>query len=208
MKNKTLTGHLAAFITILIWGTTFISTKVLLRSFSPIEILFIRFVIGYLALWCACPKSFKPADRKQEGYFVLAGLLGVTLYYLFENIALTYTLASNVGVIISIAPFFTVIFTCVFLREGRPGARFFCGFLIAMAGMTGGIRALLCHVELCRENTGLGQNDYLYLYGACHYGRHLGADSAREDDEGDDVRNLFNIIRPVFIRGQEKERKN
>ena len=135
MKNKTLTGHLAAFITILIWGTTFISTKVLLRSFSPIEILFIRFVIGYLALWCACPKSFKPADRKQEGYFVLAGLLGVTLYYLFENIALTYTLASNVGVIISIAPFFTVIFTCVFLREGRPGARFFCGFLIAMAGI-------------------------------------------------------------------------
>ena len=135
MKNKTLTGHLAAFITILIWGTTFITTKVLLRSFSPIEILFIRFVIGYLALWCACPKSFKPADRKQEGYFVLAGLLGVTLYYLFENIALTYTLASNVGVIISIAPFFTVIFTCVFLREGRPGARFFCGFLIAMAGI-------------------------------------------------------------------------
>ena len=135
MNNKTLTGHLAAFITILIWGTTFISTKVLLRSFSPIEILFIRFVIGYLALWCACPKSFKPADRKQEGYFVLAGLLGVTLYYLFENIALTYTLASNVGVIISIAPFFTVIFTCVFLREGRPGARFFCGFLIAMAGI-------------------------------------------------------------------------
>ena len=66
---------------------------------------------------------------------MLAGLLGVTLYYLFENIALTYTLASNVGVIISIAPFFTVIFTCVFLREGRPGARFFCGFLIAMAGI-------------------------------------------------------------------------
>lgn len=65
----------------------------------------------------------------------------------------------------------------------------------------------LCHVELCRENTGLGQNDYLYLYGACHYGRHLGADSAREDDEGDDMRNLFNIIRPVFIRGQEKERE-
>ena len=31
------------------------------------------------------------------------------MYYLLENIALTYTLASNVGVIISIAPFFTAI---------------------------------------------------------------------------------------------------
>lgn len=135
MKNKILGGHIAAFITILVWGTTFISTKVLLRSFTPIEILFIRFVIGYFALWCVCPRMMKPEDKKQEWYFALAGLIGVTLYYLFENIALTYTLASNVGVIISIAPFFTVIFTCLFLREGRPGLRFFCGFLIAMAGI-------------------------------------------------------------------------
>lgn len=124
MNNKTLTGHLAAFITILIWGTTFISTKVLLRSFSPIEILFIRFVIGYLALWCACPKSFKPADRKQESYFVLAGLLGVTLYYLFENIALTYTLASNVGVIISIAPFLPLSSPVFFFGKDVPGQGF------------------------------------------------------------------------------------
>lgn len=135
MKNKSLAGHIAAFVTILIWGTTFISTKVLLQSFTPIEILFIRFVIGYAALWCVCPRRLTISDRKQEGYFALAGLIGVTLYYLFENIALTYTLASNVGVIISIAPFFTVIFTCLFLHEGRPGLRFFCGFLIAMAGI-------------------------------------------------------------------------
>lgn len=38
-KNNTLQGHLAAFLTIFIWGTTFISTKVLLKSFGPIEIL-------------------------------------------------------------------------------------------------------------------------------------------------------------------------
>ena len=38
--------------------------------------------------------------------FALTGLCGVTLYYLLENIALTYSMASNIGVIISIAPFF------------------------------------------------------------------------------------------------------
>ncbi len=53
--NKTIHGHIAAFLTILIWGTTFISTKVLLISFKPVEILFIRFMIGYFALWCVCP---------------------------------------------------------------------------------------------------------------------------------------------------------
>lgn len=133
--NKTIHGHIAALLTILIWGTTFISTKVLLISFEPVEILFIRFMIGYFALWCVCPRRLKVRMRKQEWYFAAAGLCGVTLYYLFENIALTYTLASNVGVIISIAPFFTVIFSCLFLHDRRPNIRFFAGFLIALAGI-------------------------------------------------------------------------
>ena len=133
--NKTIHGHIAAFLTILIWGTTFISTKVLLISFKPVEILFIRFMIGYFALWCVCPRRLKVRRRKQVWYFAAAGLCGVTLYYLFENIALTYTLASNVGVIISIAPFFTVIFSCLFLHDRRPNIRFFAGFLIALAGI-------------------------------------------------------------------------
>ena len=137
MTDKPLAaGHAAAFITIVIWGTTFISTKVLLRTFSPIEILFIRFVIGYLALWCVYPKRLTPKRRQEEGVFAAAGLCGITLYYLFENIALTYTLAANVGVIISIAPFFTAIFGTLILRQPLPGGRFFAGFLLAMLGVS------------------------------------------------------------------------
>lgn len=135
MKTDTARGHFAAFVTILIWGTTFISTKVLLRFFAPIEILLIRFVIGYAALWCVRPCVLKVPEKKQEWYFTAAGLCGITLYYLLENIALTYTLASNVGVIISIAPFFTAIFAWLFLHDRRPGVRFFLGFLLAMAGI-------------------------------------------------------------------------
>ena len=135
MTDKAYTGHIAALVTILIWGTTFISTKVLLGVFSPVEILFIRFAIGYAALWCVRPRLMHLAQRRQEWYFAAAGLCGVTLYYLLENIALSYTLASNVGVIISVAPFFTALFAFYFLREGRPGPRFFFGFLIAIAGV-------------------------------------------------------------------------
>ena len=133
--DKTPTGHLAAFITILIWGTTFISTKVLLKTFSPVEILFIRFVMGYLALWLVCPRTLNLDSRRQEPLFMAAGLCGITMYYLLENIALTFTLASNVGVIISIAPFFTAILSCLFLGGTRPGRQFFIGFLLAMAGI-------------------------------------------------------------------------
>lgn len=135
MRSKLRLGQAAALITILIWGTTFISTKVLLTALSPIEILFLRFVIGYLALWLAAPRRLVLTERKQEGWFAAAGLCGVALYYGFENLALSMTQASNVGVIISIAPFFTVLFSAVFLKQKRPGPRFFLGFLMAMAGI-------------------------------------------------------------------------
>ena len=42
-KELTGTGHITALITIVIWGTTFISTKILLADFTPIEILFSDF---------------------------------------------------------------------------------------------------------------------------------------------------------------------
>lgn len=128
-------GHIEALVTILIWGTTFISTKVLLNSFSPIEILFFRFIIGYLVLWLVCPHKLKSNNKKEELYFASAGLCGITLYYLCENVALTYTLASNVGVIISIAPFFTALFNFIFLKGEKPQLRFFVGFIIAMVGI-------------------------------------------------------------------------
>lgn len=128
-------GHIAAFITVIIWGITYVSTKSLLEYFTPIEILFIRFVIGYAALWLICPHIMHVNDKKHHWYFAAAGLCGVTLYYLFENIALTYTLASNVGIILSVAPFFTAIFGYLFLKDERPGGIFFVGFVIAMIGI-------------------------------------------------------------------------
>ncbi|MFA9464975.1 MAG: DMT family transporter [Velocimicrobium sp.] len=128
-------GHLTALFSILVWGTTFISTKVLLTSFSPIEVLFIRFIIAYFVLWGLFPHPLLVKVRSQEWYFAAAGLCGVTLYFLFENIALTYTLASKVGVIVAISPFFTAIISWLFLHNERPHIPFFIGFFLAMTGI-------------------------------------------------------------------------
>lgn len=136
MENKTTTGHLSALLTIIIWGTTFISTKVLLVDFQPVEILFFRFVMGLLALMVVCPRRLKGTTRGQELVFAAAGFCGICLYYLLENIALTYTLASNVGVIISVAPFFTAILAHAFMPgEEKLKANFFIGFAVAMVGI-------------------------------------------------------------------------
>ncbi|QCC84975.1 DMT family transporter [Desulfovibrio desulfuricans] len=133
--SKTLTGHLAALICILVWGTTFVSTKVLLRAFLPVEILLFRFLLGYAALWLACPRFLRIADRRQEVLFACAGLCGVTLYFLLENVALTYTFASNVGVIVAVSPFFAGLLAFWLLRAERPGLNFFLGFAAAMLGI-------------------------------------------------------------------------
>lgn len=136
MKNKNLTGHIAALYTIILWGTTFISTKILLVDFQPIEILFFRFVIGFMVLLIICPKRLKKVTYKQELIFIMAGFCGICLYYLLENIALTITMASNVGVIISVSPFFTAILSQLFMKsEGKIKLNFLLGFFVAITGI-------------------------------------------------------------------------
>ena len=135
-RKKELRGHLLAIVSILIWGTTFISTKILLETFSPIETLFIRITLAFVVLLVVCPRRLKLTDRKQELYFMAAGLCGVTLYYLLENIALTYTLASNVGVIVSLSPFFTAILAHWFLDGEKLRVQFFVGFVVAVLGIS------------------------------------------------------------------------
>ena len=77
MENKNNVGHLCALLTIIIWGTTFISTKVLLVDFQPVEILFFRFVMGLLALLIIYPHRLTGTTRNQEFTFVAAGLCGI-----------------------------------------------------------------------------------------------------------------------------------
>lgn len=128
-------GHLLAFFTILVWGTTFISTKILLNDFTPVEILFIRFAMGTLFLILLYPHRFKPEKRSHEVYFILAGFTGILLYYLLENIALTMTTAGNVGILVAVAPFFTAILSRLFFKTEKVGKTFYLGFIVAIIGI-------------------------------------------------------------------------
>ncbi|WP_153979076.1 DMT family transporter [Paenibacillus xylanilyticus] len=134
-ENKHTAGHLLALLTILIWGTTFISTKILLIDFTPVEILLFRFLIGYVVLFLIYPRVMRISTFRDEMLFMAAGLCGVTLYFLIENIALVFTLASNAGVIVSIAPFFTAVLAHFFLKDEPLSRHFVVGFAIALTGI-------------------------------------------------------------------------
>ena len=118
MKHNFL-PNLVAFGTIVIWGLTFISTKILLTVWTPLEILFIRFALGWFALCLMEKPRLRLINGSNELLFALAGFCGVTLYFLLENVALTYTYAANVSVIVSATPFFTGILSWKLLNAPR-----------------------------------------------------------------------------------------
>ena len=80
-------GHLLAFLAVVIWGMTFISSKVLVGLLDPYWYIVIRFLIAWGFLFLLSPRPMKLLPRAQEGRAILCGIAGVTLYY----ICLLYT---------------------------------------------------------------------------------------------------------------------
>ena len=127
--------HLVALFTIVVWGTTFVSTKVLLESFSPLWILLLRFVLGF-ALLCALRQHIlKLKSCKHELLFAAAGFTGIAAYYLLENIALVFTTATTVGVIVAASPLFTAVLSALRGDRSSMTISFFVGFALAMGGL-------------------------------------------------------------------------
>lgn len=134
-SQRTVVGYLLGALTIFIWGITFVCTKYLLQTFSSLEILIVRFIFAYIGLWCLCPKTLHLTQKKDELLFIAAGLTGVTVYQFMENMAINFTSASNVSIIVSICPMFTAIIAQIFLHEKHITLPFIIGFLVAITGI-------------------------------------------------------------------------
>ncbi len=135
MEKKGLIGHLLAFLTAVVWGIAFVATKNMLGDYSPLEILLMRFVIGYAMLWILYPHRLKVKKKSTELYLFLAGFTGVTLYFICENTALEYTYASSVSLLVSAAPLFTGLLALFFLKKEKMTKSFLIGFVCAMVGI-------------------------------------------------------------------------
>lgn len=102
-------GHLAAMATILVWGSTFVVTKVLLKELTATQILVIRFFSAGLILLPFSRGFFRWSGWRTELRWFAAGTTGVTAYYLAENVALARTSATDVGLIVSTIPLLTAV---------------------------------------------------------------------------------------------------
>lgn len=127
--------YYAAIFVAFIWSTTFVFTKVLLEVLSPLEILIYRYVLAYLCFVALDPKFEKPQGLRNELTFAVAGLLGVTLYFLAENYAVHLSTPSNVALLVVLTPLATGLLAH-FMTKGEPLTKpFLVGCLIALAGV-------------------------------------------------------------------------
>ncbi len=119
-----------------VWGTTFVSTKVLIQNgLSPTEIFTYRFVLAYVVICFFSPRKLWSDSWRDEALMAAVGLTGGSLYFITENTALETTLASNVSFLVCSAPVWTALLSRVFTpREERFGSGLWLGTLAAMAG--------------------------------------------------------------------------
>ena len=109
-KNRTLLYHLITLFTVIVWGTTFVSTKVLLQhGLEPAEIMVYRFILAYAGMLFLSHKRLWADSWKDEMLLVLLGITGGSLYFLAENTAIQLTQASNVAILVGAAPLFTAL---------------------------------------------------------------------------------------------------
>ncbi len=128
--------HIMALVTSIIWSTTFVSTKTLLNhGLTPENIFLYRFLLAYVGILAFTPKKLFADSLKDEFLLFLAGLTGGSLYFITENTALQYTYASNVSILISVTPLFTMTISALVFKHKLRKSMFF-GSIIALAGVT------------------------------------------------------------------------
>lgn len=138
--NTKFLGHLVAFLTVAIWGSTFVFTKLLLLSgLSAAQIFTLRFIIAYvlLMLFSLTRKNHQwLADTwKDELLMVALGLTGGSMYFLTENEAMNYTTTTNTSLIVCLCPLFATALIGAVYKSERLRPSQMLGTVLAAVGV-------------------------------------------------------------------------
>lgn len=128
--------HAIAILTVIIWGTTFISTKILIyNGLTPVTIFFIRFLLAYISIWTISFREIRSKSWKDEFLFAGLGLFGGSLYFITENTALEITQASNVSLIVCTSPILTALLSSLIYKKEKLRKNLIYGSLLALLGV-------------------------------------------------------------------------
>lgn len=111
MKKQELLPIISIIFTVIAWGLSFLSIKVALDVIPPMTLGFSRFIIASIFLF-AIMKIKEPntkLNKKDLPLMAIAGLIGVTIYFFFENNGVKILPASTASIVIATIPIFTFV---------------------------------------------------------------------------------------------------
>ncbi|EHQ90936.1 DMT(drug/metabolite transporter) superfamily permease [Desulfosporosinus youngiae DSM 17734] len=130
-----LKANIAMVAVIIIWGISYVSIKVTVAEIPPITMALIRFAIASLILGIMI-RRVEPQtklDKSDLPKMFLGGIFGITIYFIFENIGVKLTTATNAVLIVSVVPIITITLDVLFFH-GRISLIKLAGVTIALVG--------------------------------------------------------------------------
>lgn len=134
--NKTGLGSVAALIANIIFGFSFLFSKVALEYAHPLVILAVRFSVAFLILnilWAFGLIKLQLRGKPKKGILLMA-VAQPLLYFIFELYGIEYTSSAISGVIISLVPVGVILISLFFLKE-KPKVRQIVFSLLSLAAI-------------------------------------------------------------------------
>ncbi len=131
-----LLGHLGALLTVSAWGSSFLSTKIMMETggFTPVEMYIYRFAFAYIILLFCTFRKFFANSWKDELQLAACGLCAGSIYFVTENYALKFTSTGNVSLLASLSPLMTTLLISVIYKVRlKPGV--LIGSVVAILGV-------------------------------------------------------------------------
>lgn len=129
-------GPLAAILSTILWGGSYVAMKFALQSFHPMTMIFLLLVVSSVAFL-----ALFPSLRKKQKYtggdwriFLILVLCEPCLYFIFEGYALSFTSASQAGMLSAALPIFVGVFGYFMLKE-RLSMTAWIGCAITICGV-------------------------------------------------------------------------
>jgi drug/metabolite transporter (DMT)-like permease len=120
---------------VIVWGWTFVATKICLAYLDPYELVGLRFAIGLPLLFAVIHFKRIGIEFSKREYRALAlGAAIVAIHFIMQAIALNYTSATNTGWIIAVTPLAMAVLSFLILRE-RIGSKGVVGIVVATVGI-------------------------------------------------------------------------
>jgi drug/metabolite transporter (DMT)-like permease len=110
---------LKALFAVIVWGASFVATKVALGFAAPITVVWLRFAMGVIIIGLAVKirGQFSFPQGGDWGYFALLGFLGITFHQWLQSTGLVTAQATTTGWIVASTPIFMALLGLIILRE-------------------------------------------------------------------------------------------